>query len=186
MKIIAFQSSPRKGGNTDELLKSAIEGTGQEVKVYRLQGMKISPCLNCGGCEETGICVVKDDMTQIYDDIRTAERIIFASPIFFMNVSAQAKGLIDRCQSFWCEKYLLNKTIPTGPHGRKGLILLVGALEKDAGIICAQKCSTSFLRTINIQENETLKYMAVDAKGDILKHPTAIKDAFEAGQRLIL
>jgi multimeric flavodoxin WrbA len=184
MKIIAFNGSPRKGGNTETLLSAAIKGTGQEVTIYRLNTMDFSPCQNCGGCEETGECILEDEFTPVYEDIRTADRIILASPVFFMGLSAQTKAMVDRCQALWCEKFLLKREIPSGPHGRKGLILLVGGMEKEAGIDCAAKGATAFLRTVSIPENDTLKYMGVDAKGDILKHPTALKDAEEAGRKL--
>jgi len=185
MKIIAFNGSPRKGGNTETLLEAAIQGTGQEVITYRLNAMDFRPCQNCGGCEETGVCILEDDFTPVYEDIRTADRIILASPVFFMGLSAQTKSMVDRCQALWCDRFLLKREIPSGTHGRKGLILLVGGMEKEAGITCAAKSATAFLRTVSVPENETLKYMGVDAKGDILKHPTALKDAEAAGGRLV-
>ena len=90
---------------------------------FKLNFMNIKPCQDCGGCTKTGICVVNDGMKDIYDAIRDADRFIVASPIFFYTVSAQTKTMIDRCQAFWCEKYLLKKEIPAGPDGRKGLLL---------------------------------------------------------------
>ncbi len=190
MKIIAFNGSPRKDGNTEELLRAAIKGTASDsdehdVRVFRLQSMKISPCLNCGECNETGICIVEDDFKFVAEAIRAADRIIFASPVFFMGISAQAKALVDRCQSFWCEKFLLERELTAGKHGHKGLLLLVGGMNKEKGINCAASQGVAFLRTVSVPENETLKYMGVDAKGDILKHPTAIKEAEEAGKNLV-
>lgn len=187
MKVIAFLGSPRKDGNTELLLREAIRGiesSGPEVKTFRLNLMNIKPCQNCGGCEETGLCVLEDDMAMLYPEIRTADRIILASPIFFFTVSAQTKALIDRCQSFWCEKYLLRKPVPEGEHGRKGLLLLVGGMKKDIGIQCAEATAKAFFRTISVPEHSTLGYLGVDAKGAIISHPSALKDAFEAGVHL--
>jgi len=65
-------------------------------------------------------------MQKIHEEIRSADRIILASPIFFFGLSGQAKIMIDRCQPFWHEKYIRMKPVPAGPHGRKGLLLLVG------------------------------------------------------------
>lgn len=188
MKVIAFLGSPRKDGNTELLLKEAIRGveeSGFTVQVFNLNLMNILPCQNCGGCDDTGICINEDDMVQIYDVIRTSDRIILASPIFFFSLSAQAKVMIDRCQAFWCEKYLLKKPIHEGLHKRKGLLLLVAGMKKETGIECAKVTANAFFRTISIQEYETLGYTGVDAKGDILKHPTAFKEAYEAGLRLV-
>ncbi len=191
MKIIAFLGSPREEGNTELLLRETIKGieeSGFHVQTFRLNSMNIMPCQNCGGCDDSGICVYDDDMTQIYKVIRDADRIILASPIFFISVSAQTKIMIDRCQAFWCEKYLLKKPIPEGVNGRKGLLLLVGGMKGKigtSGLECAEKTVRAFFRTISVPEHKTLGYLEVDAKGAILKHPTALKEAYEAGKELV-
>jgi multimeric flavodoxin WrbA len=192
MKIIAFLGSPREEGNTELLLRETIKGiekSGYHVQLFKLNLMNIMPCQNCGGCEETGACIYDDDMTHVYEAIRAADRIIFASPVFFFSVSAQAKVMIDRCQAFWCEKYLLKKPIPEGSYKRKGLLLLVAGMKEKigtAGIECAEKTAKAFFRTISVPEHKTLGYTGVDAKGDILKHPAALRDAYEAGKELII
>jgi len=188
MNIIAFLGSPRKDGNTELLLREAIKGIEDlksTVQTFNLNLMKISPCQNCGGCDETGICNIEDEMVQIYDAIRTADRIILASPIFFFGLSAQTKIMIDRCQAFWCEKYLLKKLIPEGKYGRKGLLLLAGGMKKEIGIECSDATAKAFFRTISVPEHKTLSFTGIDAKGAILKHPTALKDAYEAGKELV-
>jgi multimeric flavodoxin WrbA len=187
LKIIAFNGSPRVGGNTELLLNEALKPlreTGHDAKIYDLNCLNIKPCQDCGGCTKTGICIHDDAMTGMYAAIREADRIILASPIFFYSLSAQAKALVDRCQSFWCEKYLLKKIIPAGPAGRKGLLLLVGGMKKEDGKRCAEAVAKGFFRTVSVPEHETLFYGGVDARGDILKHPTALADAREAGKRL--
>ncbi len=188
MRVIAFLGSPRKDGNTELLLNEAIKGVKvfvSAVQVFNLNLMKISPCQDCGGCDETGRCIVEDEMSQIYNAIRTADRIILASPIFFFGLSAQTKIMIDRCQAFWCEKYLLKKPIPEGEFGRKGLLLLVGGMEKEAGIKCSEATARAFFRTISVPEHKTLSFLGVDAKGAILQHPTALKETYEAGKELV-
>lgn len=184
MKIIALNGSPRKGGNTELLLNAAIVGTGQDVTVFRLNDMNIRACQNCGGCDETGVCIIEDDMTAIYSAIRTADRIILASPIYFMGLSAQAKAVMDRCQALWCEKYLLGRAMPEGPHGRKGLLLLVGGMKREAGIRCCEISATAFFRSVGVSEHDTLGYTGVDKKGEILSHPTAMGDARSCGAGL--
>ncbi|NWF52116.1 MAG: flavodoxin family protein [Nitrospirae bacterium] len=188
MKIIAFFGSPREGGNTELLLKETINGiedSGFKVHVFNLNRMNITPCQNCGGCDDTGICIYEDDMSQIYEAIREADRIIIASPVFFFGVSAQTKIIIDRCQCFWCEKYLLKKPIPEGKHGRKGLLLLVGGMKKEIGIQCSEATVMAFFRTVNVPTHETLGFLGIDAKGAILKHPTALVEAYNAGKKLV-
>jgi len=188
MKVLAIHGSPRKDGNSEILLREtirAVEEEGHTVTLFRPSQMNISPCLNCGGCDETGQCIVEDDMTEVYKAIREGDRFILASPIFFFGLSAQIKALIDRCQSFWCEKYLLKRPIEPGPNGRKGLLLMVGGMKRQVGFDCGGATATAFFRTISVPEHETLYYKEVDAKGAILKHPTALKEAYEAGKKLV-
>ncbi len=188
MNVIAFNGSPRPGGNTEVLLNEALKPlreAGHDLKVFDLNKMIIKPCQDCGGCLKTGVCIHRDDpMCGIYNAIREADRIVLASPIFFSSVSAQTKAMIDRCQSFWCEKYLLKKEIPAGPHGRKGLLLLVGGMKKEGSQKCAEETAKAFFRTVSVPEHKVLSYLGIDAKGDILKHPTALKEAYEAGKEL--
>jgi multimeric flavodoxin WrbA len=189
LKIIAFCGSPRPGGNTEILMSEAlrpIAEAGRDIMVYPLNTMNIRPCQDCGGCDRTGACILDDDMTGIVAAIRAADRIILASPIFFYGLSAQAKAMVDRCQSLWCEKYLLKRPIPAGPHGRKGLLLLVGGMKKDDASHCAEATAKAFFRTVSVPEHETLSYGGVDGRGDIEKHPSALRDAHEAGVRLAL
>ena len=188
MKVAAFFGSPRPEGNTDILLQEAlkpIQAAGHEIVLFKLNFLNIRPCQDCGGCTKTGTCVIQDGMAEIYDAIRTADRFIMASPIFFYSLSAQTKAMIDRCQAFWCDKYLLKRTIPSGPQGRKGLLIVVGGMKREDGIHCAETTAKAFFRTISVPEHETVSFLGVDAKGDILNHPTAMKDVYEAGKRLI-
>jgi multimeric flavodoxin WrbA len=191
MKVLAFNGSPRRGGNTDLLLAEAIRGVkeqGGDAKIYQLSTLNLRPCMNCGHCDAAGQCVIKDDMQAIRDEIRSADRIIMASPIFFFGVSAQTKIMIDRCQAFWAEKYVLKKPVQPGAFGRKGLLLLVGGMKrsgKNAGFDCSEATVRAFFRTVNVQEHVTLAYDQIDAKGAIAKHATALSDAYEAGRKLV-
>lgn len=187
MRVVAFNASPRPSGNTEVLLEAAVRPiteAGHELTMFRLNQMRLKACQDCGGCDTTGKCIVNDDMSELYDAIRSADRIILASPIFFFALSAQAKIMIDRCQAFWCEKYLLKRPLKPGIFGRKGLLLLVGGMKKDIGVQCAEACAKAFFRTISVPEHVTLPFLGVDAKGAILEHPTALRDAAAAGENL--
>ncbi len=191
MKILAFNGSPRRDGNTQVLLREAIRGAreqGAEVTVHDLNWMNIRPCQHCGGCAETGRCVIPDDMQKIHGDIRTTDRIILASPVFFFGLSGQTKIMIDRCQPFWAEKYVRLQPVTPGPFGRKGLLLLVGGMKRSArnrGFECSEVTARAFFRTVNVPEHVTLSYDSVDKKGAVLEHPSALKEAYEAGKKLV-
>jgi len=188
MKIVVFNGSPRLKGNVELLLEEAlkvIDTTAHMVKIFNLNKMNIKPCQDCGGCNNTGICIIEDEMESIYNAIRDADRIILACPIFFSGVSAQTKIMIDRCQAFWCEKYLLKKALKGNLYGRKGLFITLGGRKSDTGIRCSEETIKAFFRSISVPDHEVIGFVGIEGKGDILKHPTAIKDVKNAVERLI-
>jgi multimeric flavodoxin WrbA len=188
MKLVVFHGSPRLKGNTEILLEEALRGAaekGAEVTRFDLNKMKIRGCQECGYCTDTGTCKFKDDMEKIYLAIREGERFIVTSPVFFMNVSAQLKAMIDRAQAFWCEKYLLKRPIPIGPNGRKGLFIAVGGMNRQDELKCSFLTVKGFFRTINVPEHKELGYLKADAKGAILHRPDALRECYEAGRELM-
>jgi multimeric flavodoxin WrbA len=103
MKILGIDGSPRKNGNTEKLVRAVLDGAGEEgyeTTLCKLAAMKISPCLGCIGCRETGECVVKDDMWKIYEGIQAADAIVIGSPVYMWQVSAQTKMCMDRLVPF--------------------------------------------------------------------------------------
>jgi multimeric flavodoxin WrbA len=188
MKIVAFNGSPRVGGNTELLLQQTIQtmsNAGHEITSFTLNDMDIKPCQDCGGCEATGQCIYDDDMSLISNAIRQGDRLILASPIFFFGLSSQTKIMIDRCQSFWCEKYLLKQPIPGGIFKRKGLLILVGGMKNEIGIRGAEATAKAFFRTVSVPEHETISFLGIDSKGAISSHETAYQDIIRAAQKLI-
>lgn len=100
-KLIAFVGSPRKNGNIDTVVKEIIRGAGDnniETKIYYLNEMNIKPCQSCLYCREPGhdSCCIKDDMKQVYEDIKTADYLILSSPVFIYQISGLLKNLLDR------------------------------------------------------------------------------------------
>ncbi|NLD47107.1 MAG: flavodoxin family protein [Clostridiaceae bacterium] len=102
MKVLVFQGSPRKYGDTATLVKpllNQLENKGAEVKTIFLYNKKIAPCLECFQCQdrlgEYG-CSIQDDMYDISDEILKADCIILASPIFIWYCTAPMKAMLDR------------------------------------------------------------------------------------------
>lgn len=188
MKILVIHGSPRKDGNSEILMKEAIKAFKEEdheVEVIKPALMKIAPCLNCDGCVETGECIIKDDMDKVYEAIAEADRVVVASPVFFFGVPAQLKALIDRCQALWCRKYLLKEPI-SNKQGRKGLLVMVGGMARERGFEASNATVTAFFRTIDVPEHEFVYFKKIDVKGEVLKHPDALRATFEAAKRLLI
>src|SRR4030042_367142 len=140
LKVIGISASPRRNGNSDLLLQQALAGAesaGAQTEYVRLADFKIAPCVECNSCYKTGVCVVKDDYQLISAKMLDADRIIFATPIFFMAVCAQAKALIDRCQCLWAHKYVLKKPIITAAgRDRRAMVIAVGGSKSTQMFEC--------------------------------------------------
>ena len=102
MKVIAFNGSARKDGNTAILINYALSGLkkeGIETEVFNLSGKKIQGCIACNKCFETldKRCWVKDDvLNECIEKMVEADGIILGSPTYFADVSAEMKALIER------------------------------------------------------------------------------------------
>ena len=108
MKVLGILGSPRRGGNSEILMRAFLEGAaeaGAEVEEIILRDLKISPCLEIYHCFKDGTCPIKDEMREIYDKLLEADVVALASPVFFYGVSAQSKAMIDRTQALWARRY---------------------------------------------------------------------------------
>ena len=126
MKVLGIYGSPRQGGNSDLLLDRTLEGAqsaGAEVARLFVRDLKIAGCLECGGCDQTGACVVRDDMLEVHAKLRRAQHLVLASPIQFAGVSAETKAMIDRTQAFWVATYLLKKPVSNAIGERRGIFV---------------------------------------------------------------
>jgi multimeric flavodoxin WrbA len=102
MKLISIIGSPKgMQGYTGSLVKGVLEATqnaGAETQIFSLGDLLVQPCKGCQEvCHTKGICHQKDDFEKIKNAMIEADGIIFATPNYFFNVSAQMKALIDRC-----------------------------------------------------------------------------------------
>jgi len=98
-KVVAFLGSPIKDGVTTKLVEQIAEGAkaaGAEVVVYNLNEEGIKGCQGCLHCRANDGCATMDKLQPMYDDIKEADAIIGGFPIYFYDISAQSKILIDR------------------------------------------------------------------------------------------
>ncbi|WP_298667397.1 flavodoxin family protein [uncultured Methanofollis sp.] len=102
MKVVAFNGSPRKNGNTARLLRTVLaelEREGVETELVHIGGKKVHGCTACAKCFENqdGKCVIDDDfVNDCIAKMAEADGIIIGSPTYFADVSTETKALIDR------------------------------------------------------------------------------------------
>ena len=186
--ILAIYGSPRRKGNTSLMLKQAVQGAkeqGAAVEEVILRDLKIAPCLEIYGCKKDGRCVIKDDFQGVYDSLLACQGIMLASPIFFYTVSAHTKIFMDRCQSLWVKRYLLEKAVRgQGERAKKGLFVSVGATGGKRLFEGTLLTVRYFFDVCDAEFWRYLLYRGLDFEGDVLKHPEYLREAYNAGKEL--
>ncbi len=100
-RIVILNGSPRKNGNTSELVKAFSEGakqSGNEVVTFHLDSMDIHGCKGCFGGHSSRECpcVQKDDMAKIYPAVKESDVVVLATPLYYWNMSGQLRTAFDR------------------------------------------------------------------------------------------
>jgi multimeric flavodoxin WrbA len=185
MKVLGIYGSPRKGGNTDQLLDKALEGakaTGAEIQRIYARDLTTSGCIGCGGCEKTGKCVVKDDMQYVYPLLEQADVIFLASPIYFYGVTAQVKALIDRSQANWSKRM-----IEKSPKERKsfdsgrGFLISVGATRGKNLFEGAVLTAQYFFDSLDMTYEGGIFFRSLDERTAVKENPETLQEAFNLG-----
>jgi len=128
MNILAFNGSPRKEGNTAQLLREAVRGAeeaGAKGRFIQISSLSLKGCRGCYGCKKEksfGKCVRKDDMAEIYPLIDAADAILMASPVYMCAMTPELKMVLDRFFPYLTMDF--ESLLPPGERGPKkaGLI----------------------------------------------------------------
>lgn len=129
LEIINILGSPRKNGTTARIARAfteTAERRGAVVKNYYLNGMQYRGCQGCEGCHtRSDKCILRDDATQILEDLFTADITLFSSPIYFGDTSGQFKSFYDRMWSLIRPEYISDPTDASRlTKGKTALLIL--------------------------------------------------------------
>ena len=173
-KVLGIIGSPRKGGNTDELvdlvLKGAADKGAAEEKVY-LADQKIENCKECLHCHNgSEKCVLRDDMEELAQKMEAADVWVLGTPIFWWGPTGLFKTFLDRWFgyhfSFKSKKIIL--VYPSGDSSDSVARLFVGMMDE----------------ALNYEGTQAFAHLhagGVDGPGDLRKHPEFTKQAYLAG-----
>jgi len=107
-RIIVISTSLRPGSNSDMLADKFAEGAtaaGNDVEKISLAGKNIQFCKGCLSCQKLGRCVIKDDVNGIMAKVLKADVVVWATPIYYYEMSGQMKTLIDRMNAMYEQDY---------------------------------------------------------------------------------
>ena len=185
MKVLGILGSPRVGGNSDILLEQALAGAkdgGVEVEKIILSQKKISGCLDCGKCNDTGVCAIKDDMVEINQKILEADVVIHSVPVYFWAMTSQMKAYLDRWCAFFDAEWRVHKAYRPRMKVKKiGLITVCG----DPNVSTSDPIVHSFKNTCQFSGLKLLDVVQVSAaaKGEIANNEVAKKKAYDLGRK---
>ena len=188
-KVVALASSPSTGGNTDKLLAHFLRGAedaGGRVHRIAVAELEIEGWTPEVECPEGDSPQVEDDFDRVSQELVAADVIVVASPVYFRNVPAQLKALIDRSQCQWIRKYVDKKPLPASSAGhrrRRGVLISTGGNDREhfAGTIQTIK---SFSDVYEADYWGELLFAGVDAT-EIEKEPLAFQQAYDLGFRAV-
>jgi arsenate reductase len=183
MLVLGLQGSPRKKGNTNYLISTfmdAAEKSGARTITIDVTQKDIIPCKEYTVCEKKGFCPIDDYVKEeIYPLLRQADVVVVASPIFFYNMSAQLKAVVDRCQMFWARKYRLKLRDP-GASMRRGFLLSAGATKGKNLFEGLQLTTQYFFDAICAEFEGSLTYRGIEGPKDMAAHQSVIDDIDKA------
>ena len=173
-KVLVISTSLRNQSNSEILADSFIEGTkaaGNAVEKISLKGKKIEFCKGCLACQESRRCVIQDDAIVIAEKMKLADVIVFATPIYYYEMSGQMKTLFDRANSLYSSDYAF-----------RDIYFLSSAAEEEEGV--DERAIFGLEGWIACFEKASLAGAVfaggVDAEGKIKGHPS-LKKAYDMG-----
>ena len=106
--VLVISTSLRARSNSDVLTERLIAGArdaGHAVEHISLKGKEIKYCIGCLSCMKTQRCVQKDDAAGIAEKVKQADVLVFATPIYYYEMSGQMKTLLDRMNPLYGTDY---------------------------------------------------------------------------------
>ena len=138
--IIGICGSPRKQA-TDYVLHEALnmlEEKGYETGFFSIRGKNIAGCMHCDYCLREKECIKKDDMYELYSQIKDCEGIIMASPCYNGGISAQLKAVMDRTRALGAADYNFLR-------GKIGMAIAVGGDRAGGQELAIQQIITYYI-----------------------------------------
>ncbi len=187
MYILAFHGSPRKGGNSEILLKAFLKPFEKEgsffIEKIILYDLNFSPCLECGECEKEGKCKLKDDFTPFYEKLLKADLLVLSVPIFFYSHPAMVQAFFERLQPFWIRKNVFKEKLRKSTL--KAILLCVGATK---GEKLFEGIRRSFKYALYALEGELIAEFfvrGVEKKGEILEKGEVLREVERLGAKVL-
>ena len=177
-KVLVISTSLRAKSNSDILTGRLIDGAKDarhEVEHISLKGKNLGFCIGCLACQKTQQCVLKDDAVWIAEKVKNADTLVFATPVYYYEMSGQMKTLLDR----------LNPLYPSDYRFRRVYLLTTAAEEED---FVPEKAVSGLRGWVDCFEKAQLAGSlfcgGISGPGEASGKKEAQKEAYEFGRSL--
>lgn len=169
-KVLIIATSPRKDGNSNRLAQEFEKGAkeaGNTTELVYLYDKTISFCKGCLACQKTHQCIIKDDANEIVEKMKHSDVIVWATPIYYYEMSGQMKTMIDRANPIFGSEYkfkdiyLIATAADSGEYSMDGAIKgLQGWIDCFAGTSIKGVIKGLGLEGIGAVENNPILHQA--------------------------
>lgn len=184
MKALIVVGGYRKK-NTWHMAEAFSEGLmkiGYEVESIYLKNYNVKHCTGCEGCYRTGKCVIKDEMTELYEKIDNSKVIVLASPLYFYMVSGDMKTFIDRGQPFWERTHRRKET--DGQNRKIGVFLACnGGRYGHDDFFATYKPLRTYFGSIGAEYLMNYYVSETDAR-PVMERPDVLEEIAELGTKV--
>ena len=188
-KIVALLGSPRANGNSSAIAGRFMESAkiyGGETKTYSLNKLNFRGCQACMMCKKKlDRCALKDDLEPVLDDIRDADVLVLATPVYFADITAQMKMFIDRTYSYYVPDFL-NKPVPSRLSPGKQLVFIqTQAQPGDNFFNDIYPKYEFFFQFLGFKGNQLIRATGVNDEDDAVKQESIMKQAEDFAVRVM-
>lgn len=188
--VIGLSGSPRRRGNTEQLLDRFLEGAsdaGGNTEKVVLSTLEYSSCKGCNACHKTGSCIMDDAVRELYDRMLAADCIIITSPIYTMGITTEVKSFIDRAHYLWVRHFLLGSHVVSSEEkkSRRGYFLSTAGMDQDDVFDTAYPMLKALFNILGFTHCVGVLARNMDGYGGITGHPTALDDAYRKGSEAV-
>lgn len=142
-KVLIISTSLRGGSNSEILAKECEKGAkaaGHDVQFLSLKEKEVKYCIGCLSCQRNGSCVLKDDVADVLELVKNTEVIVFATPIYYYEMSGQMKTLLDRLNPLYASDYAFREIyLIATPQKMKTVHLTRHITVYKAGLIVSKR-----------------------------------------------
>ncbi|MCC7553996.1 MAG: flavodoxin family protein [Methanobacteriaceae archaeon] len=180
MKVVGINASPRENSNAEILLDKALKGAedeGNEISKYTLENINISPCMACETCATGLDCARGDDCNTILDELLEAEAIIFSSPIYYGQMSAQGKMFVDRL-------YSISRNPKKSIEGKDAILIFTHGAPEGTYDQYIELTKASPFGYTGMEVFEVLDVGEVQEPGDVNSNQEALDEAYDIGSSI--